>query len=1853
MSMKQKISYSIVVGLLFLLSVSLQLQASVGLVGLVKGSKVALVEAAQQSVDDLVKNAAKQLPENAAAVFKQQLSDFAQSAIMKLGANASEVSMNKAVQQAMDTAIANIKIIVNLSQDFTDNFFNSFKRFGSVDFSKLSPQELQSLNLTPAKISQLKSTATNSADNLQGFTAFVRKTTDAPPLASTKNFTQRLGSTINDTVSQIKRNIPSAFKKTKLSDTDEGLLKMYAAEAKNSARSMSDRSLAAQNYSALIFKEQTSLFGRGVRSFGTKLGWGTLAIGASMWTAMLFMVPSLYQSSFLANQQRNALLQTYIPPVKFGKVVLQMPDSVINAQNPAASQFIYYGIPVENPGDKLSAQAAAVYPGISGPTSNNKISHEVSVIGAKIFSLGNAKDIKIKRYNLDAQALSKLPIFVSYSDPMQSWADWGTNGIPDAAFSQMMINLNTGYIFYADGTQQGASAAQLVGQAASGKSVQSFLKTKYGQLKNAGNQYSYTEFQDGFDTSKVNNVASPLADQFNCSCLSAKSGVLSADVVDACLAGKNPTCLLSNALNQIAAGLVINADGMPLQPGQDVAAEVAKGALGQVIPIHGYGDQFDAVLSMFPGARQNAIANSGVLTVNLGTDVSNAAPSKIQGAEPDNYAAKGVYIYQCKNTPLAKMLRSQAGGSASYNSVITDYIVFLDSNLNQVPLMSPQPDPAHYNFMSMQLNPAIQYFSTIMGSMDSNGGFTFLPQCNIVSPAALIAKGLPASFPPLYSLKAVKGSFGVNYNKNLSSVIGTIVQSLQNNPKLGQQVQAMQAAMLKILAAGPFGKYQLRPLDDDLQPTIAGIKLAMYTGYNAYPVSQDVKKINCSDLLIPVSAEGKAEAKTVTLPSNNVTQYYGIVSDLTYTVAADGSISVGADGFENSPLTQTVDGNNVSWSIDATKATQFFWLDKLTAMGQSDNPQFALSQDLLTLVQQARQAWITWIQSTHGSQLSNQEFAGITIPGTSNILTIAGQQSLATGLYIYTCSPNPSNMLQDYFVLSNSSTPSATDAKLGTMSASSASATTYMISIVSGLVYNSVGKVVPNAQVDATQLLQAMYTRNPQGFSDELKVTLNIAVAQVSASADAMVYPFTFGGLQLGMYQADIDARTYLYFDAGGAGASASFTPSDYFVTIDSYSRPLTVGNQISSDTQFVVSLVSGQVYGQQGAVAMMDANLVAQLLNGFAPNLRDGMSNEIATLAAQYKDQQQNQQQISAQMNAALPNLNGAVTFPQASVVASINALNAQEFLPMPYSMIKQDPTTGMYVIVAPANQDGSEFIYTFINVPNTFVNPTNNTAMMAAAMYDGKGNLLNTMTGQQLTMLLQQYGIVIGSNNKQSLGVPNSSGMLPLDPADKALRPGVSGKSMIYSNDPTFPSRGIVSPISYQNSQFHIYYNTLTRTYYAMQVSGSTMRYIDMNAGTIYSLDGSAMKVTNAVAMNSNGDAIDMLLPYNDADNFIRTVMKIPGSNVYQDFLNLPDSFQAFVPDPTTSQPSGMNELFSVDGSTSLTIAQMPFPDTLTSMPDVSYTTGYNVYMDNASPAISYAVNPSYQWQPLEFLPIDMNSRQVVTNIPDIAVYGKAGLVMNNGTSSALVFANTAYTFAGEAGKNSYTFSSPTAGTITLAQQVDAITNAPYVTILANGTIYTYQYSFAFVAVSQLQDYQANAWKAQIIADVTGNVILEENLPVDASGNPQLSPVTMSAVINPPTDQASLGNVQSALSNILQDTANGRYLVALPEGAYSYMPQASFVNIENGAFFDANGNVQGITIQVSDLIDVLQQLSFGVVRNNNGQAALQYRGVATVVEPSSSSVASAGVPAQKSRSTLLGRFGSKAKKVKSKKRK
>jgi len=326
---------------------------------------------------------------------------------------------------------------------------------------------------------------------------------------------------------------------------------------------------------------------------------------------------------------------------------------------------------------------------------------------------------------------------------------------------------------------------------------------------------------------------------------------------------------------------------------------------------------------------------------------------------------------------------------------------------------------------------------------------------------------------------------------------------------------------------------------------------------------------------------------------------------------------------------------------------------------------------------------------------------------------------------------------------------------------------------------------------------------------------------------------------------------------------------------------------------------------------------------------------------------------------------------------------------------------------------------------------------------------------------------------------------------------------------------------------------------------------------------------------------------------------------------------------------------------------MVQMPNPAIIPPMPDINFAQTYNVYWDTTTPTV-YNIDSAYSWSNLILLPISMTDRKILTTMPS-AQYNNLRIVMKNATVSAILFANQLYVVDPTA-SSSDTFSlQPVSGkgsSVTLSIKTDTMTNVKYVQIANNSQTYNYQYLFQSLSAQQLQSYQYNVWKTQTVADVNGQIFLQANLPANAD-QVQLQAVSQSSVLNLP-DGAT-----SNLSRVLYDAGNDRYLAQIyPTGGssdqgpfYTYFNQNGYADLESGALFDTTGVAVGSTLQVNDLVALLQQLSIIVGHDKvSNKTQLVYR----PSQLSTVATAQRGAPhhgahrKSSSRTSILGRLSS-----------
>lgn len=1716
---------------------------------------------------------------------------------------------------------------------------------------------------------------------------------------------------------------------------------------------------------------------KGVKGIGKFLG----GVGHTLFQAVLFMIPNIFESAFLAQKQRNALLKTYAAPIRFGNVVLQMPDSVFNMDEPQDSKFIYYGIPVDSVGAAVSSEAAAKYPGVTGPDVNNKVSAGIHDGLAKMINpvslvSGSSGSGVPKRYNLSEQALRELPIYVSYTD--KSWGKWGQVAVSDPQFTDMMINLNTGYVFFADGQSDQTPEAPLTGHGKT-MSVESFLSHKMGELQTTGNQYHFTEYVDMTESSHNEDINPVIVDQFDCSCLDSGSKSDLSDLNGRCKTDKGaPTCMLAKTLNQMSAGISIDSLGRQLltsqQPSKsssttsssstttstaapstttttaaaayraamlgklsdapslassassgstaattnaesdaviltansyDIAEkslidkvisvdvikqklagtfdttpgtlleEVSMGALGPVLPIQGYGDQFEEYLDNFPGGASMALANPGAFTVSLssgglslgGSSTSSSATSSaetISGAPAANYAAQGIYVYQCANSHFARMLKQQSHKAKQLNAAdiaatyyIHDYIVFFDENLNQVPLTVSVENKDDYYFCDLRLNPEIKYYVSLIGAelpqmqvhpwdeveakiervatsyraakttSDGNVYKTLLLQL-ISQRKKIAAMSVPRSFVPLYSLETdIFGMPKISYNQGTGTKVQSIITALKQHPQLGQQFVDVKNALHNLFYQGPFGPQELIAVPKDMQATVQSIDLVFYENFNAYPipktaVAKDSKGQDdatlYNDILLPIKdvrkLDGSVESQTAVLPEA-VDQYRGLVTDIVYTVQSDGSIK--ASDFSNSPFSVTTDGSETVWHLDSSKENSYYWMDFIEKRGGDS---FTLPTALSTAVQQRRTAWIDFINTAMKSKFSKEELSGIEWSDTGMTLQIVGQEALSKGLYLYSCSPSPSSLAKDYFVLTDSTSPSPSSSKLGKTSALNATDDYNLLSVVSGQLYDSFGDPVQDSEgnnvvVDASTLLQTLQVQ--ADVSASVYTTISKEQAKLAKKANKPVYPVSeFGAMQLGMYHADIVSGTYVYFDASGMTPGAD--PTDYFVTVDMSANPVKWQEEVSASTQNMMSLISGKVIERGREVKThLASDKIDSVISALSQKWRASLTQKIQALRAGAKAEAAAQQAEQDKIDEAESNLTkGSLSWTSSEVMNYIANIKSAPYLAAPHGSLKQDPASKQYILVSPASSDGSAFLYTFFNVPNTYKDAQGN-PIQAAVMYDDKATVMRVIEGVQLTALRNQYGVSVDSGGTQKLGATNLQPPMVMAEEDVALKAGDSGVTMLCSTSDSFPSKGIKSPVTNNGAKYYFYYNTVMRAYYVREVKTGVDRYISMAGGNMYSIDGSCEVANHPVAFNSD-KADDLLLPYLNADSYTQCYMANPSnSSKFMNFVNLESEFKGNLKFKSSNTLAALNVVIAeASPCNTVNVVQMPRPATIPPMPALDVATQYNVYWDNASPTV-YKVKADYSWQDLMFLPVNMSTGQALTAMPSTE-YQHLKIVLNKGALEYVLFNGLLYKLAQKASQGSYELSpvgSSDAANITVSMKQDPNTKVNYVEVASGAQKYNYQYLFDALDAEQLESYRENIWKADTVADVNARILLAKDLPL-SNGAVSLLPVSLKSVINLPSTQSEQAVFSANLGRIMYDDVNKRYLGTIYKSGgsssqgpfYQYFDEDGYVDLETGILFDSNGVPALYTLHLNDLLALLDKLSVAVIRTGSG-VQLSYR--------------------------------------------
>ncbi|MCX5924224.1 MAG: hypothetical protein NTZ68_02285 [Candidatus Dependentiae bacterium] len=1564
------------------------------------------------------------------------------------------------------------------------------------------------------------------------------------------------------------------------------------------------------------------------------------AAGELLISAVLFMVPNIFESSFLAQKQRQVQLQTLAQPIQFGDWVLQIPDSCFNWTNPSATLPIYVRIPVANVNDTISEDdmkrflisgsgSTADYSINPKPQTTNTVSTKIQNGGARLFSFGTDMDMQpISRYVIKESSYYPHSGIVTSFAPPASYTPPASSALTSSQFTGLVVDLNSGYVMDASG--EANSPMFLIApidphnpnyQPSSPASVKDFLPSELSKLEMSGNKITYTQYADVGQGSAGAVAAPSLRSQFDCKCIgeSEENGAMVANGdVSTCKTDPTNPCLLSKSLAAYKSGLSIETPavaGVAAVPATATTAAIpavdavdAVPGIGSVIPMFGWGTTlYDTIISPanFPGFS----APTGSITL-----LPNASSKTAEAVYADlntNYAAQGCQVYICANTPFAKALQAQQGGSAANSSAsrsFVDYIIFLDDQGNQVPLQVPTiPKDSTLKWPKIGLNPAVKYWASLVS------GETTL--YDLQGNAAATDPGLG-------------GTSGI-----VATAIAELSQSQAKTPTfplLGAQFAAHSQAMLAKYSQGPFsyGHAKLTLSDKTISvPGAAGAPASTVNLYEgSYCFASQGAQSQVKDLLV---AQDNAGDAGVQLPDPSVVSFYSLVTDIGYTVQKDGSLQV--TDFSQAPVTKSGKTYKLNKSAKNT-----FTLFTEIAGATATIPDYLIEM---------RDAW--WANFDPSAQAQGFNVGKLAFKLAHGLPKTA----VASKCFIYEVSPSPSAALtnQDLYVIVKSSSPAI--ATLNPMNATSATKDANLVSLLTGYLYDTQGNPVLDSndkhqKISAPagsnkmrcQLIQdALTTKFPVITGTDFQTQYTNFVNAYAAQMQTPMGPYSFGELHLGIYAGDLYEQKYVYFTAAGMHKpQASFEPTDMFVTIDGYPNSPIVGQTpLSSNTKNVMSLITGQVYDATGVVGMMTPisslfTFTDSSKGDWSLWIQDNLNQLQAIAKARVAAQQAEQKELDAD-EAQAPESADLMTAD--SVLAIINRLTPSGLkgLPAPYQTLKFDPLKKSYVRVSPASDtDPNDLLYQFFNVPNQKV-PTGAIYKVGGSTASPTVHQVRVVQDPELQATKDMYGIVVNADGIQSLGVPLLTPSLLMKEDDKALTGRNSGSTMYVSTDSNFPGENITLPNGY-----HMYFSKLMGTYYVYETKGKRNQWISVSGGNLYEKDGTPVKLKQKVAIVAGKKGVDdMILLYENNAGYMQGYM---------------------------SDGADYKNVNSTDGSMSWMAMSSPY-NVLTvtnNKAKTSYTVGKK----------SYSVNPDFSWNPLFVVPIDASGKLLSPTPP--SSYADAQLVSKSGNISHIIYGQKMYkAVAAAKGSTAPLTMVPVSGdaskTITISSGVDGNTKAPFITV-SDGT-HDYKYGFISDQLddTQLASYQTQIWKGDVVAcpfalpvgpyttkkiTISGNSV-SVSVPDESThalfvqninnvgGLKALN--SASSIVGAPTSPTDLNLLGLNLGRIYS-SASGRYFgsIAPSDGTastFTYFADGGYADLQTGALFDNTGMSVGYSLALNDFLSVLNKLQVTVTKNSTtGKNQLAYRSGPVVDMQTAALAAAAKAPATPAAVTATG---------------
>ncbi len=1525
-------------------------------------------------------------------------------------------------------------------------------------------------------------------------------------------------------------------------------------------------------------------------------------------SGVMFMIPNIFQSAFLAQKQRQSELQTLANPIKFGNWVFQIPDSCFNFANPSATLPIYVRIPVENVQDVVSLQMATQFKhDVSGPTTANPISAAIHSVGASIASFGGNLTARPKRYvTNEAGYLAQNPgIVLSYFT--NNYPQWGSVALTSSQFSSGQIIDSNGFII--DGSGNQISATGLNGYDAyplftpldwhvqnPPQITPDNMKDFYGAIGSrmalSGDDVKYVEYSTIGAGAAGATGSQALQASFDCSCLNQNNTVT-------CAIG---SCVMNQIVQDYKSGCSFASD-----------------LLGSVQPLYGWGLTQGPILInqvKFPGYSGQSQATS----FKVGKGNSETADY----ADPKtNHALLGCWVYLSANTPFAQAVRGNSKTQHSTAGSYVDYIIFLNEENEQVPLMVPIQK-------KYETSEVAKTASSKSLSPQSFGVYTVLGQNPDIKYWTSLASFDSNTSAPMEDFQDPQSGYALKYDLNGSAyadatlsgpkgVIGTAIADLQTFPGLAAQFATHQAAMAYKIQNGPFMYGNISLTLSDYNLTVPGSSggavqavVPLYQGASCFGSFED-------DLLVALDANNNY----LTLPNVSVATFYSLITDVGYKVVNN---SLVPSDFSQASMLQNLLTTPVTYSLVNTVATRKSYnvLDEL--LEASLESQYPLPSGTTSYISSALDAFVVEQRKKWAVNFdSSGQKQGITVGKLTCSLPSAfhTKSAVASNAFIYEIVPNPSAAFcdNDLFVLTSLTQP--TLSSLVPMNAEDATASsTYAISLITGFVFDMQGNQVMsgstpvrlqtpapsastmNGSMNKVQTItEQIYSAMTSKFDFAKFATKNFETKYHDWAQDYEVQmhrpmgPYSFGPLNVGIFAGDDAIGNYVYFPMQHMHEE-DFEPSDVFVACQGTFPQLTMPVQFNEKTTYLMSLISGCLYdADSNIVSRLPSDAVLQQTDALIDAWGNWLKNTVTDL------QEAMTQRLAAEQNeqTTLEAMLGSIQAPKYLLASTVKEIisgltpGGIQGLAAPYGLLQYHPIKEIYVHLSPMSGNQSDgMLYMLFDIGTDKA-----TNKRVGGVYTKEGQFVRLVKGLELEVMEKQFGVVVNSDGSQTLGIPLTQSFFDMKNPSEPLTLGKNSADgdLISSLSDQFPG----GPVNMAKG-FYLYFSMSMKTYYVYDAAQAL--WISCNGGHVYQKDGELVPAEQSVAVLQSTKSKRKSSAIAAADDMILL------------YENTNESEQGYMSD-------GQNYLnFDKNSRDTMSWTSLSSDSELSVTKNSSGTT-YTI-VDAAGSSKVYKVSSGVVWHSLFEVPI--NEKGVIQKSVNSS-YRNAQLVVSGEKISHLLFHGVMYKISSKKGEKYLMV--PVIATnknhVTLIQGQDENTGAPYISVVDGEETYRYMYLMKSLNDDEQSYYRAKFAGTTSVATSSfpaGPVVAKtvtigkQNVTVsvpkesthvlfikDIPNVTTLAAVPLSVVVDLPSGSELEIFTAKFTGNVLT-SKDGRFFVAIAEydsnnpATFSYVSNGAYVDLYTGVLFDtATGISLGYCLNLEDWISVLNNVGVSVM--------------------------------------------------------